>query len=1542
MRVRPTEIINQIRQNLHDRYRKGFPVIKELVQNADDAGAMCFHIGWTRGLSQARHPLLQGPALFMANDGKFTGENATAINSIGLSRKEGFSIGKFGLGLKSVFHLCEAFFFLAFDNQIGRRWDGIVNPWAEWVSERNKDKFHSGWDEFHPEDREALEACLRPVLGAGCYFCMWIPLRQERHCQECQPITPDYPGDSDTPPPLFSDNLELHLADFLPLLRCIKDVKGWLSNGPDKPPEMVFQVRLIGQQLRPDTIEPGKTLALGGKIETCSSPGDALNSHHFSGSEARLANPEFEELKESGKWPIHHDTDEETGAYKGVRDRAEPHCAVCFAKYSVADQQGKLKISQAVFLPVDEPGNPFDSILCPGDADFCLTLHGFFFIDPGRTHVEGWDTNDFSNKPRDEQSLRKAWNGLLAQRGTLPLILPALDRFVKQTNLSAQEKQSLTEALAKSKLFKNPYRQHICREHQWVYCVTAEGEEWRLLSTEDPVLEILRPPASAPDRPRLVFPEITSIQHITYRDSPRLSGSNQPSSWSEQQLLKTLNLDAKLVFEGQGNLEYLVTFLEGYAGEAVHSPQISDQLCKLAQTAFQSVDLTQLRRYKGLVQRFLNFIPPKKRLAIQYYGKFSKSPILPSVVANLVELELDVLFVPDGFDSRDRPGDARLTVEDAVSILEILANPRPEWDESKDLIDLRAEIAWQMIAATSEQDALLRRCGDLKLFKGWDWHTGQKAALSLNELNQILDRRMLFSFAQPPTPHGLAAQLQNTVRNARVVLVKGDEMVNELSRRITPCNPNACIQTLLTYPVLADAKERIELLSSLLSQVDLDNQDNRRCLRYLLHGRGLHFYSDAPLLVRGTTDNQEMWARLVEHVSRLRDSAWRMVPKELAERLNNRHRRELGVEEINRESAENLLLHVGPERIDIAFGRDERDILLREIQSDDVLRWLPIHEDVDGQLVSIGDDTYLESDFDIGTVLRMEIVLLREHHHPNLAFRQSQLAPKLTPQAAIRIALSQQHPQDHWGVIMNALSRLGSVSELGQDILTALKEENWLLTQDGKYVSSMDVIYIRGLEDSIERLVATLGGTFVGERALCQEIRDHPAFPSPLVELFPSSQDALTILGTVMAEDEKYRVGPIGNLGDEDFGDFLTAFQEATELMPACQLIKAVVEELSFDECRDHLLKELFAGLSKERLVDILNFLSGQHKKVSVRQKGALRKVYGRYLKVSADHSSFSSFILPQIKLLNRRGDWKSPKELCSERQAFGIVDDYLLDDEQEKVIPVYEWPEPVGYKGQEKAVDEAQEDLEQRFKDSVQKLREYFRDWTMADDEVIGGFLCLLGDHPEVIELAKSFLGVRHVKQTRDLLGWQPIDDTPLPTGGKRGGAGQSVHEVMSYQRYLVEIEDKTETMLVPSLLGNLFWAQRRPESELEHLFIGDRPITCEGRKGDFQVNRLRLAKIHPGTFSPKQLSNLLRESARQILSRIYEQPASGLDDAWEKLEHSEQLDIIIAQRLLLDSAFFYLRQLGLHTHKPIGRILKEWEEESRRRAQEEEQGAH
>ena len=213
--------INLIRNNLRDHYQNGFPVLKELIQNADDASATRMDIGISSGIANSTHPLLRGPALFVANNGPFTESNEHAIRTFGLSDKpnQESAIGKFGLGLKSVFHLCEAFFYLSPNEGLP---GDILNPWSG-----EDDSAHPEWDlDFDETDRASIVKSLKDVLVPNDWFCLWIPLRQRRQYEPKLPIIPNPIGDTEDPADeIFVPDLDRHLSAIMPMLHWLKVIR---------------------------------------------------------------------------------------------------------------------------------------------------------------------------------------------------------------------------------------------------------------------------------------------------------------------------------------------------------------------------------------------------------------------------------------------------------------------------------------------------------------------------------------------------------------------------------------------------------------------------------------------------------------------------------------------------------------------------------------------------------------------------------------------------------------------------------------------------------------------------------------------------------------------------------------------------------------------------------------------------------------------------------------------------------------------------------------------------------------------------------------------------------------------------------------------------------------------------------------------------------------------------------------------------------------------------------------------------------------------
>ena len=109
------EPITRRLSNILKQYKEGVSVLKELIQNADDAGAtkVRFLVDWRQGPKQKllspNMEHCQGPALWAYNDAVFTDKDFENINKLaGATKVEDLAkIGRFGLGFNAVYHLTD-------------------------------------------------------------------------------------------------------------------------------------------------------------------------------------------------------------------------------------------------------------------------------------------------------------------------------------------------------------------------------------------------------------------------------------------------------------------------------------------------------------------------------------------------------------------------------------------------------------------------------------------------------------------------------------------------------------------------------------------------------------------------------------------------------------------------------------------------------------------------------------------------------------------------------------------------------------------------------------------------------------------------------------------------------------------------------------------------------------------------------------------------------------------------------------------------------------------------------------------------------------------------------------------------------------------------------------------------------------------------------------------------------------------------------------------------------------------------------------------
>lgn len=512
--------IEWLRRLLNDQYLTGLPIIKELLQNADDARASRLEIALVPGLMQNSHsvhhnPLFDGPAMMIVNDGQFTDDNAVSIRQLGLSNKPGEvgAIGRFGLGLKSVFHLGEAFFYLSND-----RPPRMLNPWSGSGE-------HTTWTTINETHQQHMRAQIARVMDRDPWFCLWIPLRKQSHASSFGFIKRDFLLDEcpDLMRALFPGNTTWELSGALPMLRHVRQVRLWNLQHSDRPQASISSS--AGRRFE-GLIRRTEEAKLCGTLSVSSENHPAVD-RQFSGIEHQVLleeQPTLSELFQDSHWPVNSGV-RSNGAYFQEKAKAVAHGAAYFHAGS-SSPAGKVRGTWAVFLPIETPLALDDQ--WSGDTDIGLTLHGYFFVDSGRRHVQfASDTAAIDS----EEALQKQWNRRLRDQVVLPLVIPALSQFVTDNGYSSPDTARLTKAIQQSAFFQQ-HRISICRCEQFIPRLVREGISWQKVATK-PLFALPSPPATNQSVAWEIFPGLERVeQFIVAADEPALSRDTNYADWT--------------------------------------------------------------------------------------------------------------------------------------------------------------------------------------------------------------------------------------------------------------------------------------------------------------------------------------------------------------------------------------------------------------------------------------------------------------------------------------------------------------------------------------------------------------------------------------------------------------------------------------------------------------------------------------------------------------------------------------------------------------------------------------------------------------------------------------------------------------------------------------------------------------------------------------------------------------------------------------------------------------------------------------------------
>ncbi|EJM18904.1 hypothetical protein PMI21_01875 [Pseudomonas sp. GM18] len=1493
-----TSFINLIADNLRDRYDSGFPILKELIQNADDAEAREFVFGSHPGFLDAIHPLLQGPALWFYNDGHFKESDSEALRSFGINTKAGdsASIGKFGLGMKSVFHLCEALFYVAWDGQ-HIHLEGLT-PWKS-----DGHTPHPEWDKMDAADRRRLEAVvreMRPDIGADSaseWFLLWIPLRQTRHLfnslgAETDPIVAHFPGDNPSRDLAFLEesNLKVELAQILPLLHHLERIEHRTGPCP-----FIVQLK-ADQRLLPPQNSLVPICETNSKAAGVVDLGGGDSVHGFAGVRrvGQDRDDIFSRLKSRPEWPQTRYRNN-LGRECVTLDKARAEAAAMFCDDN--DSGGGLDIEWAVFLPLEHDRETHH--YKPGTRHHRLVLHGQFFIDAGRKGIHGFE--HLHEKPKllaeetmDDAMLRTTWNQCLTQRVLLPLVLPALEHYVISSLLTDKQCEDLTNALANTHWFIR-FRSLVCGSSAWVRILERKAKPaWRRIETDrvSHLRPLPTPPMSDAQRPWYVFPHLERMQILPFDQeaTPLIAGEPR---WQEEEIHDLLSAVPN-VFSEAPRIQYLAKFLSDCAGPYKGTEKLRNRIITLIREGFRDVDLQSLGRHGADIRRLVGFIPCLSRSSFT-----AKLPV--DLATRLWSIASPILLVPKELDSEESPGNA---VPDGETLARWLGIVDQALDASLVSTEMRAILDFaQGLLKSFDNEArgrFLRTHRTLRVLAVRDVRTRSDLAVSGEDIERVRNAGTLFGFAPGAREEnrlGLTPLLALALPIAEVYLVRA-----ETYRDLFPGEPEppraddgrACL-----ISVGRDTTDRLGLLAYRRTLLEKANDpgadtDARRGLRYLLHGSPAHRSDDEATLWIPGHEQHSAWAKLWKKVQG-EDPQWGLLDGSLADTMPRGRWSPVGIKEVDAGNLIGELQRVGISIGDPSdFSGDERDEILSKIEDENLWKHLPLHRTCGGKLVSVnGERTYCAPENGCpDDALSCEVTLIAPSSHLLVADQQKKWLEPFNVRARMEIALAVSEPFRHWRTILDALVQVGV-----NPVSDKLYRVAWLPTRQGTPVKPEDVIDIPHIQEEVQRLVAAHravnGPCFAAKADLTPSLLEHPGFELLMKLATANEEDGLARLALLLSDLPEYH---IGSWSGEMRKDMVTLLDKC-ELLPGWRLLRQAAhqpfnEETAWQQLRHGIVRPL----ASERLFTVLNWLSAHTDHWEVR-----KATYDQYLRQYTATPDIICSRFGGLRLANQCGEWRLASELCT--GDYEVEAACLLDKQQAQILNAIVFhtnrprSEPACLGGTSAGFD-----FDLARKETPVLLESFFRPWGggLVPELMIGVLMALFWRSAR--ELAESWLHPHSFGWLQEQLPWH--DPGSDDTGRLEWMGGHSIAEALELIDAVVRVVDGTHVE-VPNLLGE---PRRVPLSPRPSNLLAGPLNWIKG----FRVE-IPLRRIDPARHTSQELEVLLRGTTERLYADLYNQRRPNLGSLWQQLDRTDQLEIGLARRLILDSLHFYLRQLSV-----------------------------
>ena len=1246
IKVTDDETFKLIRANLGDRYSTGFPILKELVQNAEDAGATELRFVLCPGWSAATHPLLQHPGMLVANNGDFRLEHGEKMLSFANSSKSGDAgaIGRFGFGQKAVFHLCDAFIIHAFGQE--DLFTTVANPCVglSFVTDNRA----QSWD-MPPGERDVARLLEALGEGFGKGLLLWIPFR---HDDLLAAPGLSFTSERPTAESLARD-IRLEKAQFTLILAASRNLRRiQVVNGE----ETIFDQSVTPGSERLSKIEAsGPVRSLTGKLT-------GSEAKRYCALETRAMTPELEGLKSRADWP--KTMGMKDGVYQDLPEKAEAHAALVLIEAD-ASEHPVLRMDWGVFLPIGRgegalagKGSACEIALPSGTPSLHILLHGYFFIDSGRRYVQGFGPGGVSAHPK----LEERWNETLRDQ----VLLPQLPRLLFEARIAGILDDAGLAAVLRA------LRSHIFWDRHQKAMVSKEGlglvvrhgsrgqalAEYALLSPEDRLA-----PVPAPDQGRLKFVDAlpACVETAVERGLVLLcdvSAALPPGlpHWSRDDLQAILVLGSAVFRQGSA-VTALVEFLRvACSGSDLFDAATPRVLASLRAALAGDAVLPANDDLRAL---FL-LLRPQRCVGMPGGDGFDRKLLKAFAESSSSCMVVRGSWLPEG------AGRSTLELPEAEGLFLALAPFLSSQGEHETGLEAEANAAALSLLAkirhhlrqAMESDRFAR----IHVMRLHDQH-GSTKPVSIAELRQASEEKRLFSGT--PLTYRALPLLSAALPRAKFFVLRN--VVQDLLRDADlgshvefgqPTN-DVIADLVRSAQTLGDQDERI----ALMKHIGLGDLKYREALRILASGRPEARSEAIQLRVMGSRfhDIDGLMSRLLDHIHDVV-----IIASRVAESFGSGDlRKTLAISELDDEDIGTHLERHAVLLPTIAPTLEEIRALFLSRIAPDRLAKLPLFADAEGKLLAAADLIRETATHSVPLGLRSFV----RFAHPEVtallpnAYRDA--IPTWSDHLQIETALAVAPFPGRAEAILDAIRRQGKVPDP-----MMLRRTAWLEDETGQVFSPSHVLQ---LPDNVAEAAARIlpRGQFLRSGALSAAVAKHPALQilgacSVLPDLPTSLRRLLE-----MVEAQKI-VALLPGDGPCPTGALTLLADRGLQFdLPAWPLLSALLREKNFST--NHDPTEAFERLDFDQVQPLRQALGRVQERGQDSEEflAALAIFAHVFAGLARQPESVQQSVLRGLKVPTKAGNWALAEEVAV--QASGIGDASLLHPDLARDWPIQE-----------------------------------------------------------------------------------------------------------------------------------------------------------------------------------------------------------------------------------------------------------------------------